>query len=145
MLGYRRGVLSGIVNGVDYGDWDPATDRHIARNYTFETISEGKLACKQALQRELGLPERGEVPVLGMVARLVDQKGVGLLTHSAAELLASDTQIVVLGEGDPHYHWELRELQARFPAQMGVRLAYDEASGPSHRSGCRHVFDAEPL
>ena len=65
--------------------------------------------------------------MLGMVARLVDQKGVSLLTHSAAELVASDAQLVVLGEGDPHYHWQLRELQARFPAQIGVRLAYDES------------------
>jgi starch synthase len=127
VLGYRRGVLSGIVNGVDYGDWDPVADRHIAANYSFQSISEGKLACKQALQRELGLPERSDVPVLGMVARLVDQKGVSLLTHSAAEIVASDVQLVVLGEGDPHYHWQFRELQARFPAQIGVRLAYDES------------------
>jgi starch synthase len=127
LLSERRSVLSGIVNGVDYAEWDPAVDRRLAHRYSPDTVVEGKRECKKALQREVGLPERSNVPVLGIVARLVEQKGLALLLQSAHELLSHDIQMVVLGEGDPVYHRLLREAQTRFPQKLGLRLGYDDA------------------
>src|SRR5262249_55968794 len=72
----RQAHLSGIVNGVDYKDWDPSTDRFLAANYTPETVAEGKARCKADLQERLGLPQAPDVPILGVVARLAEQKGI---------------------------------------------------------------------
>jgi starch synthase len=127
VLAERRGVLSGIVNGVDYGEWDPSIDRHIAVQFSSATVFENKPRCKEALQREFGLPQRSDVPLLGMVARLVEQKGVSLLLQAAPELLSQDLQLVVLGEGEPALHRQLREVQSRYSEIFGLRLAYDEA------------------
>jgi starch synthase len=127
VLATRRDVLSGIVNGVDYGEWDPSIDRHLPVHYTPETVFDLKPTCKQALQRELHLPERPDVPVLGLVARLVEQKGVSLLMETAVELLAHDVQLIVLGEGDAHVHRWLRELQYIRRQRVGVKIGFDEA------------------
>ncbi len=84
--GLLRGVshkLSGIVNGCDYADWDPSHDRHIAAKYTAATVAAVKAACKADLQKRYGLPQKPDVPVLGMVARLVSQKGVDLVLSAA--------------------------------------------------------------
>jgi starch synthase len=131
VLGERRSVLSGIVNGVDYDEWDPSIDRYLAIQYSAENAFENKPRCKESLQRELGLPARRDVPVLGMIARLVEQKGVSLLLQSAEELLAHDVQLVVLGEGDPAVHRHLREVQANRSNKVGLRLGFDE--GLAHR------------
>jgi starch synthase len=123
----RRGrQLHGIVNGVDYQVWNPAADPHLAARYTMENVHEGKAACKNALQKHYRLPEKPHTPLLGMVSRLVDQKGLDLLAKGAHALLQHDVQLVVLGEGDPTYHAMMTELRGRFPARVGVTLAQDE-------------------
>jgi starch synthase len=131
VLTERKDVLSGIVNGVDYGVWDPAADRHLAATYDADTVFDRKPANKAALQAEYGLPQRADVPLLGVVARLVEQKGISLIVQSAPELLAGDVQIVILGEGDPGVHTQLKTLHEQFPQKLGLRLGFDE--GLAHR------------
>jgi starch synthase len=131
VLTERRNTLSGIVNGVDYAVWDPATDSHLATTYDVDTVFDRKPANKQALQVEYGLPQRPDVLLLGMVARLVEQKGVSLLVQSAHELLGHDLQIVILGEGDPGVHKQLTAIRDQFPQKLGLRLGFDE--GLAHR------------
>jgi starch synthase len=126
VLAERRERVTGIVNGVDYQVWNPATDPHLAANYDAETVAERKPLCKAALQRRYGLAERPETPLLGVVARLVEQKGVDLIVGAAEALLREDTQLVVLGEGDPIYHRRLMELRDRHPDRVGTTLAFDE-------------------
>jgi starch synthase len=122
----RRDRLFGIVNGVNYREWDPATDRHLAANYDVDTVAQRKPLCKAALQRRFGLAEEPRTPLLAMVSRLVEQKGVDLVGQAAGALLRQQTQLVVLGEGDPVYHHLLRDLRARYPDRVGLTLAFDE-------------------
>jgi starch synthase len=118
--------LFGIVNGADYEQWNPATDAHLAAAYDIDTVAERKPLNKAALQRRFGLAEAPRAPLLGMIARLVDQKGVDLVIRAAPALLAEQMQLVVLGEGDPRYHRSLQELHARHPGRVGLFLGFDE-------------------
>src|SRR5262249_2171544 len=111
---------------VDYSVWDPAIDPYIATHYTVEKLEQGKTQCKAALQRHYGLPEQRRTPLLGMVARLVEQKGLDLLARSADTLLQQDVQLVVLGDGDPVYHRMLQDLKARYPQRVGLTLGFHE-------------------
>jgi starch synthase len=125
----RRERLSGIVNGADYREWDPATDPHLPQNYTVDTLQQGKPACKAALQKRHGLAEDPHIPVIGMIARLVDQKGVDLVLKTADAFLRGGdggTQFIVLGEGDPVYHRLLQELRDRHADRIGLTLGFDE-------------------
>lgn len=125
----RKDRLFGIVNGVDYGEWDPATDRHLAAwatNYGPDTVAEKKPVCKAALQRLLGLAEEPRTPLCGVVARLVEQKGLDLVLRVAPALLERQTQLAVLGEGDPALHRMLLDLEARHPSRVAVRLGFSE-------------------
>jgi starch synthase len=127
VLAERRDRLTGIVNGVDYQFWNPATDPHLAATYDADTAAQGKPRCKAALQRRYGLPEQPRTPLLGVVARLVEQKGVDLIVGAAKALLGEGTQLVLLGEGDPIYHHLLQDLRDRHPDRVGLTLAFDEA------------------
>jgi len=127
VLAEHKGQLFGIVNGVDYSVWNPATDRNLAATYDVGSVKRGKPVCKAALQRRYGLPEQPRTPLLGIVSRLAEQKGLNLLGKAAdAFLQQDDTQLVVLGEGDPIYHRMLQDLQARHPNRVGITLAFDE-------------------
>lgn len=126
VLTERRERLSGIVNGVDYDSWDPAIDKHIASTYTIDTVESGKAICKADLQRYFHLPQFPGAPVLGMIARLVEQKGVDLVYKAAEELLQHDIQLVILGEGDPEYHVKLSSLKERHPQKVGLKIGFDE-------------------
>jgi starch synthase len=124
----RRDRIFGIVNGVDYRSWNPATDRYIASQYDADSITPGKPECKAALQQRCSLSETSQTPLLGIVSRLAEQKGIDLLVKAAETFLpASGAQLVVLGEGDPAYHRMLLDLQSRFPKQVAVTIAFDEA------------------
>jgi starch synthase len=127
VLAERRDRLFGIVNGVDYDVWDPATDPHLAARYDADSVAEGKPHCKAALQRRFGLTLSPRTPLIGMVARLVEQKGVDLVASAAEELFRQDVQLVILGEGDPYYHRLFRALQARHRKRVGLAIAFDEA------------------
>jgi starch synthase len=123
----RSHELYGIVNGADYGAWNPATDSQLTARYDVENYEHGKQECKKSLQRTFGLPEESHTPLLGLVARLVEQKGIDLVVGAAPALLSSGVQFVILGEGDPSYHRKLQELQRNHPRQIGVRIGFDEA------------------
>src|SRR5262249_11869695 len=120
----RSRDLFGIVNGVNYSVWDPARDPLIAARYTVDSIGEGKPQCKAALQRAHGLPELPRTPLVGMVARLVDQKGLDLLAAAGAAILEKGAQLVVVGEGEKKYHQMLEELRRRRPQQVGLYLGF---------------------
>jgi starch synthase len=122
----RQKDLFGIVNGIDYNVWDPATDSDLATHYGAATVVEGKAACKAALQRQLGLAEEPGMVLLAMVSRLAEQKGVDLLCQIGPALLQKPAQLVVLGEGQVEYHRMLKEMQSRFPRQVGLTFGQHE-------------------
>jgi starch synthase len=128
LLRHRSLVLSGILNGVDYAQWSPAADPFIAAPYTPRELN-GKRKCKQALLAAYGLPVEKllDRPLLGIVSRLTAQKGADLIEEAAAELLAEDLALVVLGAGDAHYEELFRRLAAQHPEKVAVRIAYDNA------------------
>jgi starch synthase len=125
LLAARSDDLTGILNGVDYEDWDPATDSHIAANYTPNDLSDKQL-CKQDLLHEFGLPEDDlETPVIGIVSRFTAQKGFDLLEGILDDLAGEELRLVALGTGEPHYEEFFRGLAERHPGRIAVRIAYD--------------------
>ncbi|MBN1890576.1 MAG: glycogen synthase GlgA [Thermoflexales bacterium] len=126
LLKTRKGRLSGILNGVDYELWNPATDPALAQPFDVERLGERALN-KAALQRAVGLPVRDDVPLLGMVTRLVDMKGFDLLASVLDRLMMRDVQFVLLGTGDPQYEELFGALPRRFPQKAAVVLRFDEA------------------
>lgn len=125
LLRHRASDLHGIVNGVDTVVWNPRTDPHIARHYDTKSFSEGKAACKLALQKELGLPERPDVPLLAQIGRLDPQKGWDLLLPVATETLPRDTfQLVVLGTGQWHFQEALTNLEKKFPKNLRAIMQF---------------------
>jgi starch synthase len=100
VIRFRGGDLVGILNGIDEKAWDPATDPAIAAHFDPDHL-EGKAICKRALQRELGLAERPDVPLIGVVSRLNQQKGTDAILATLTRILDLDTQVVILGSGDP--------------------------------------------
>lgn len=120
-----RGKLTGILNGIDAVQWDPATDPHLPAHYSADDLS-GKSICKKRLQLELGLPIRPRSMVLGMVTRLDRQKGIELLLEAFPSIAALDIQLIILGSGDLALQERLSALVADFPEQVALRLGYDE-------------------
>ena len=122
----RGDDFSGILNGVDYDEWDPRVDRHLARRYGPDDL-EGKAECKADLLRTFGLAESPDLPVVGVVSRLVWQKGFDVVAGAWFDLLHRPMRMVVLGTGEPDIQEGLRVLAARDPGRFAVRFAYDEA------------------
>lgn len=126
ILRKRRESLSGILNGVDYEDWDPSRDPHLIARYDSEKIS-GKRECKKDLLREFHLPSSLEnVPLLGMISRLADQKGFDLLMEILDGLFALDIGFVLLGTGEQKYHDLFTQVAHKYPQKAGIRIAYDD-------------------
>jgi starch synthase len=127
ILQARAGALSGILNGVNYAEWNPETDPLIPANYAAGDLA-GKRACKERLLAECGLPpEAMERPLLGIVSRLTSQKGADLLAEAGQWIPAEDVYLAVLGEGDPAYEDFFRSLAEALPGRVAVRIGYDNA------------------
>ncbi len=132
VLRHRGEAITGILNGIDMVEWDPARDEEIVARYDWTTWREGKAACKMALQKELGLLVSPTTPLIGSIGRLASQKGWALNLPVMEKWLAqSNVQWAVLGSGDWEYHQALEDLARRFPGKLGVRL--DFANGLAHR------------
>lgn len=118
------GRLVGILNGVDYGVWDPSADRLIPARYSVENLR-GKTKCKRALLKRSGLRADLGVPLIGMVSRLADQKGFDLLRDAADEIVGLGANLVVLGTGQKEYHEFLTELAGRHAGRVAAHLVFD--------------------
>jgi starch synthase len=127
ILQARAGALSGILNGVNYAEWNPETDPLIPANYSAGDLA-GKRVCKERLLAECGLPPEAMArPLLGIVSRLTSQKGADLLAEASQWIPAEDVYLVVLGEGDPAYEDFFRDLAEALPGRVAVRIGYDNA------------------
>jgi starch synthase len=127
----RANVLTGILDGVDYAEWSPETDPHIAAHYSSLDLS-GKEICKRQLLQEFGLPaEAMDRPLLGVVSRLTRQKGTDILAEAAARIVAEDVYLVALGTGDPEYETFFRQMQQEHPGRIAAHIGFDE--GRAHR------------
>jgi starch synthase len=125
VLRQKRDVLEGILNGADYHVWNPESDSTLSAHYS-TTDMNGKETCKIALLKEYRLPAELTVPLIGMVSRLVDQKGVDLVLSALERLLTLNIRLVILGSGEPRYEQQLTAFAQQYPERLGVRLAFDE-------------------
>jgi len=127
LLRKRRDQLFGILNGVDYADWNPATDKFILRPFD-PTCLDGKKECKRDLLRAFGLEKAGEdAPLIGMVSRLAGQKGFDILCESLEGIFRMGAVLVILGTGEEVFHKALSAAKEKFPGSLGLRIAYDES------------------
>jgi starch synthase len=130
LLSYRaeQGRLSGILNGIDYQAWNPETDANLVKTYSTKTLR-NKVENKRALQKQFFLPESKDSLLIGLISRLVSQKGIDLSIQALSRVLQDghDVQFVCLGSGEPQFEHELRVLRARCPDRVAVTIGYDEA------------------
>lgn len=125
LLRSREHDLSGIVNGISEKHWNPGTDNLITQKYSRQTLNK-KVANKTALQEQLLLPIDSTIPMIGMVGRLVEQKGLDIILQSLDELVKINMQIVILGTGDTHYELLLSEWATKQPDKIKVMIGYNE-------------------
>ena len=126
VLQHRAHDLYGILNGIDYQDWNPSTDPLIFKNYTSTTLS-GKAANKKNLQNALGLEQNPAIPLLGMITRLSSQKGLDLLEALLPKFEEQKLQLVLLGTGDEKYMKMLSTLQKKPSKKLSINLTFDQA------------------
>ncbi|WP_304507411.1 glycogen synthase GlgA [Anaerotignum sp.] len=124
VLRSRKDVLSGIINGIDYKANNPETDNCIVCNYD-ENHLERKKENKRALQERLGL-ERRDIPIISMITRLADQKGLDILSHVFHEMMQRDVQFVLLGTGETRFEYFFREMANRYPGRASLNIFFDE-------------------
>ena len=123
----KKDCLFGILNGLDYNEFDPQKDEYLYSNFSFDNMVEGKKANKTALQREMGLPSRPEPMLIGMVSRMTDQKGFDLVEYMLDEILSTlDVQMVVLGSGEERYENMFRHFASKYPEKLSANIGYSE-------------------
>jgi starch synthase len=130
----------GIANGIDQILWDPATDPILPANYSVDALA-GKLECREALQREMGLRPTDEMPIVAMSARLVAQKGLDLILGNP-NYFAFDAQFIFLGAGEPRYEAALQAIADRAPNRIKVNVKFSDAVEHRLLGRRRHVPDA---
>ncbi len=135
LLRARKAQLYGVLNGLDVVDYNPATDPYIAADFTIEDLS-GKASCKHALQEELGLDIDPDIPIIGMVGRLSNQKGLDLVDYIIGDLMNRKVQLVVLGMGESRYVNLFSWAESEYRGRVAARFTMD--SGLAHRiyAGC---------
>ena len=122
----RSNCLTGIVNGIDYEEFNPATDKRIVANYTQKTFRKEKSKNKKALQQELGLEVNDKKFMIGIVSRLTDQKGFDLIAYMMDQICAEDVQLVVLGTGESQYENMFRHFAWKYPDRVSANIYYSE-------------------
>ena len=127
--------LFGILNGVDYSEWNPSSDPHIAANYDIDDLS-GKALCKRELQGRFGLPLRDDVPLVGFVGRFAEQKGIGLIAGAIEGLAHLDAQFVMLGTGEKWAEGFFSDVARRYPDSFGCYIGYSEELAHKIEAGC---------
>jgi len=124
VLKTRESDLYGILNGIDYGTWNPKTDKKIFKKYSVENIQD-KCVNKESLQEETGLKVDSAIPMIGMISRLADQKGLDLLAKIIDELLQTKVQFVLLGTGDNKYHILFERIARIYGRNASINLKFD--------------------
>ncbi|KAG0499182.1 hypothetical protein HPP92_003873 [Vanilla planifolia] len=135
LLGSRKSVLNGIVNGIDIDDWDPARDKHIPFHYSVDDLS-GKAKCKAALQKELGLATRPELPMIGFIGRLDYQKSTDLIMMALPELMQHDIQFVMLGSGDRRTEDWMRSMESLYKEKFRGWVGFNVPVSHRITAGC---------
>jgi starch synthase len=125
LLGQRAGDLTGILNGVDYAVWNPETDPDLPARFTADDVS-GKALCKTEVQRELGLTEAADVPLIVWISRITDQKMADTALQVMPQVLERNVQAAILGQGDARLERGFRELAERHPGRVAVHISYEE-------------------
>lgn len=125
LLHHRQASLSGIINGIDTHVWNPNHDPYITQNYSIDTLDK-KILNKTALQQRLSLPVEANIPVFGLISRLVEQKGIDLILNCLDEMLNMPIQFILLGSGNHDFEHRLQNLAHLYPQKISVTLAYDE-------------------
>ena len=139
-LRYHSGKLHGIVNGIDYGMWDPATDKLLAAPYDVTNVIEMKKKNKLAMQESLGLEQDESKFVIGLISRLTDQKGLDLVNAIVPQLMDGNTQVVVLGTGDAVYEDSFRYYENAYKGSFCAYIAYDESLAHGIYAGADAFF-----
>ncbi|MBM3154239.1 MAG: glycogen synthase GlgA [Chloroflexi bacterium] len=136
LLRFRQKELFGIINGLDYDKYNPASDSFLAANYDSSTLTK-KALNKLALQRKVGLQENEKVPLIGMVSRLDEQKGFDILLDTFDSMLQrTSAQLVILGRGKEYYQAKLVYVAERYPQRVAILLTFDEALAQLVYGGC---------
>ena len=136
LLQTKKDTLLGIVNGIDYTDFNPETNPHIYRNYSAENFRKEKIKNKRALQKELGLCQNDKTMLIGIVSRLTDQKGLDLIDCIMEELCQDDIQIVVLGTGEMKFENMFRHFDWKYPEKVSANIYYSEALSHKIYAAC---------
>ena len=126
LMNARSNALVGIVNGIDYDEYNSETDKNLVANYNVENFRTEKVKNKKALQKELGLPVDEKVMMVGIVSRLTDQKGFDLIAHVMDEICQDDIQIVVLGTGDEKYENMFKYYAEKYPEKVSANIFYSD-------------------
>jgi starch synthase len=136
LLRARAAIVSGIVNGIDYEEFDPATDAALAKRYSVDTLDD-RAADRRALQAKAGLPQDERSLVFGVVTRLWAQKGIDLVAVAFDAMLATrDMQLIILGTGDDETHRVLLQLQEKYPRKVKIWLEFNPPLGQEIYGGC---------
>lgn len=135
LLRRRQAHLRGILNGVDYEEWNTEHNPHLPASYSVRDLR-GKTVVKKALLRELGLPTDPSMPLFGTVTRLAEQKGLDILLPALHEMLAAPMRFVLLGSGEARYAEALQRLQRQYPEKAAVRIGFDVGLAHRIEAGC---------
>ncbi len=135
LLRRRSDRLFGVLNGVDYDEWNPETDKYIAANYSPRDLS-GKATCKSDLLKHFNLPAMNGTPLLGIVSRLDNQKGFDILAPVMDDIIGADYQFVLLGAGDNKYHTLFEKLAGKYPDRVGAELGFSNELAHKIEAGC---------
>ena len=132
----RNNCLTGIVNGIDYDEYNPAADSFLEKNYDIKSFRKEKVKNKKALQKELGLDQDERKFLIGIVSRLTDQKGFDLIAYMMDEMCQQDLQFVVLGTGEERYENMFRHFAWKYQGKVAANIYYSEAMSHKIYASC---------